>query len=62
MRNSTMGRNINGLTWVLLTNRKHKALFFTTIDVSSKRKMEFKILAYSGLIAGKIYHVSTNKL
>ena len=62
MRNSTMGRNINERTWVLLTNRKHKVLFFTTIDVSSKRKMEFKILAYSGLIAGEIYHVSTNKL
>ena len=62
MGNSTMGRNINGRTWIPLTNRKHKALFFGTIDVSSKRKMEFKILAYSGLIAGEIYHVRINKL
>ena len=57
-----MGRNINERAWVLLTNRKHKALFFTTIDESSKRKMEFKILVYSGLITGAIYRVRTNKL
>ena len=54
-----MGRNINGRAWILLTNRKHKVLFFSTIDVSSKRKMEFKRLVYSGLIACEIYHVRT---
>ena len=56
------GRELNGRTWVLLTNRKHKALSLTTIDESSKRKMEFKILVYSGLIAGAICHVRANKL
>ena len=55
-------RELNGRTWILLTNRKHKTLFFSTIDVSRKKKRKLKILVYSGLITGAIYRVRTNKL
>ena len=57
-----MERNLNGWSWVLLTNRKHKTLFFSTIDVSRKKKRKLKILVYSGLITGAIYRIGTNKL
>ena len=55
-------RELNGRTWILLTNRKHKTLFFSTIDVSRKKKRKLKILVYSGLITGAIYRIGTNKL